>query len=100
MKTILKIWDFCAKFLCQHSSDKYVHFIIGLTVAFLVAYADVKIWHRETIIAFAIGFLTVFFIAPIKEICDIIRGGDFDLGDLFFSCLGGLFGAAMLYLAA
>jgi len=44
------------------------------------------------------GFLTACLIAPLKEICDFIRGERFDMGDVFFTVLGGFIGALMLYL--
>lgn len=98
MKKILKIWDNTAEWLCEFGAERWVHFVAGLMIAFFVALADVEIWNREGVIAFSTGFLTACFIAPLKEICDFFRGERFDMGDVFFTVLGGFFGAFMLYL--
>jgi len=95
MKKLLKIWNRAAEWLCGFGSDKWVHFVVGALLAFFAAWIDVEVWHREVPNAAFVGFLVPFFLAPIKEVIDFMRGGKFDGKDMLFSWIGGVAGALL-----
>lgn len=80
--------------LCSFTSDKYVHFIAGLLIAFVVASLDVLVFHREPLVAMAIGGLTGFFAGVVKEVVDFF-GGSFDAKDIVATTLGAILGMLM-----
>lgn len=70
--------------------DKWAHLAFSICISLVIAFADKKVFCREASVCAAIGCLSAFLIGVLKETCDFMRGGKFDLEDLladFYGCL-------------
>lgn len=102
MEKIVKIYDKIAEWLCSFGSDKWLHFIIGLLISYLMArLAEVLglcIRFENCHARYAmIGILVAGIAGAIKEIIDITRRKEGDEMDVRFTAIGGITGS-ILYL--
>lgn len=98
MKKILKVWDNFADWVCKFSGDKYVHLIVGLIIAFVFAWLLGVTTKGFPAINYAVCSVIAAGVAMLlKEVCDFMRGENFDGKDIVFGLIGGIIGA-LLYL--
>ena len=99
MKKLLEVWNKAAEWLCGFGSDKWVHFVVGAIISFLVA----SILMATTAGATALGtaFCGAFgaLIAGMgKEVADVFCNKDFSLSDIIFTAVGGVLGGVLFIL--
>lgn len=93
MKKILEAWDKMCKWLCSFGADRFLHLIVGLVFAVLVA-AIMRATTPgcyETAYAF-MGVVGAAVLMILKELVDFFRGEKFDGRDAAFGIVGGIIG--------
>lgn len=94
LRKVLNAYGKAAGWLCGFGSDKWLHFIVGLVIAFVVGcVASEPLWS-----AGLLGVLIAFVVGFAKEIADSFTGGNGDLVDVIFTTIGGLAGFGLLML--
>ncbi len=96
MKKVLEFWDKGCAWLCSFGADKYLHLIVGLVFAIVVA-AIIRATTPgcyETAYAF-MGVVGTAVVMILKEMLDFFRGGRFDGVDALFGVIGGVVGAML-----
>lgn len=80
-------------------TDKVIHLLVCAIIAQNVATYDVTIFHRETIVAAALGVIVAIFIGIGKEVVDFFRNGLFEFKDLKFDCYGAILGGLLAFIS-
>ena len=93
---ILDYYDKTANYLASFGSDKYLHFIIGIILSYLLAllFSLTNPGFHVAAYMFA-GFLGNGLCMLAKEIADFFREGMFDGKDIVFGILGGVLGSLL-----
>lgn len=68
--------------------DKWAHLAFSICISFVIAFADKKVFDRDTAVCAAIGCLSAIFIGIVKEVYDFLKGGQFDSKDLLADLIG------------
>ena len=96
MKKVFEIYDKVAQWLCSFGSDKYLHLLVGLVSAVLVALVMQATTPNCNVAACAsMGLIGAAVLMVIKELLNFFRGGRFDVKDIAFGLLGGLLGGLL-----
>ena len=90
------IYDRSANWLVKWGTDKYLHLIVCLLLAYITSGLLHLIFADKGACAVA-GFVFALCIGVLKEALDRSRGGKFDVTDLYFDAVGA-FLAMILYL--
>ena len=99
MKKILKIWNEAAEWLCGFGSDKWVHFIVGAIISFLVAWIFMATTAGATELGTAFcGAFGALIAGMVKEVADVFCHKDFSLSDVIFTAVGGVLGGILFIL--
>ena len=99
MKKLLEFWDNAAEWLCGFSSDKWVHFVVGAIISFLVAWILMATTAGATELGSAFcGAFGALIAGMGKEVADIFCNKDFSLSDVIFTAVGGVFGGILFML--
>lgn len=99
MKKLLKIYNRAAEWLCGFGSEKWVHFVVGAIISFLVAWIFMATTAGATDLGAAFSGAFGALIAGMgKEVADEFCDKDFSLGDVIFTTLGGVFGGILFML--
>lgn len=93
---MMNVFDKIARWLCKFESDKYVHLLVCLVLAFAIAHKSVDWGGAESGAAVIIGIGLSAGIAFVKEVIDFRTKGAADLRDLFFGIIGGVIGSLMI----
>ena len=94
MKRLLRFYDSAVAWLMHFGSDKYLHFIVGLLIAFFAAHILYCLVSYHLLSAL-FGIVLAMLIGIFKEELDEKRGGKFDIYDALFTSLGGVLGAIL-----
>lgn len=96
MKKIMEAWDKGCAWLCSFGADKYLHLIVGLAFAVVVAVVMRATTPGCYVSAYAfMGVVGAVVLMIIKELLDFFRGERFDGVDALFGVIGGVVGALM-----
>lgn len=96
MKKVFEIYDKVAQWLCDFTSDKYVHLLFGLLVSFAVAWVFILNTAGATKPVYAVcGVIASVFVGFIKEVVDFFRDKPFDGWDVLFTVVGCIIGAVL-----
>lgn len=96
MKKILRVYDKAAEWLCSFGGDRYVHLLVGLVFAVLVAVVMRATTPGCYVSAYAfMGVVGTAVVMILKEMLDFFRGGRFDVKDIAFGLVGGLLGGLL-----
>ena len=99
MKKLLKIYNRAAEWLCGFGSDKWVHFIVGAIISFLVAWIMMATTAGATALGAAFSGAFGALIAGMgKEVADEFCDKDFCVADVIFTAVGGVFGGILFML--
>ena len=99
MKKILKIWNEAAEWLCGFGSDKWVHFIVGAIISFLVAWIFMATTAGATALGSAFcGAFGALIAGMGKEVADEFCDQDFCVADVIFTAVGGVLGGILFIL--
>ena len=82
------------------NSDKLLHFIVCLLLAYNIALLDIVIFNRSPLVVSAVASVAVLVIGVIKELYDIFNGEEFDLHDLAADVVGLRVGVSMILVAS
>lgn len=80
-------------------ADKVIHLLVCAIIAQNVATYDVTVFHREAIVAAALGVIVAIFVGIGKEIVDFFRNGLFEFKDLKFDCYGAILGGLLAFIS-
>ena len=99
MKKLLKIWNKAAEWLCSFGSDKWVHFVVGTIISFLVAWILMATTAGATALGSAFcGAFGALIAGMGKEVADEFCDKDFCVADVIFTAVGGVFGGILFIL--
>lgn len=95
----MKLFDYydkTANYLAKFGSDKYLHFIVGIIISYLIAllFSYTNPGCHVTAYMFT-GILGTGLCMLAKEAIDFFRGGFFDIKDFLFGFLGGVLGSIL-----
>ena len=96
MTKIFKIYDRLAEWLCDFTSDKYVHLLAGLLITFFVSWLAALTTHGVANVECArCGFIIGVLVGITKEIIDAYREKPMDCADLLFTVFGCVLGSVL-----
>ena len=93
---MMNVFDKIARWLCKFESDKYVHLLVCLVLAFAIARKSVDWGGAESGAAVIIGIGFGSALAVVKEIVDLRRKDVADIRDLLSGVVGSLMGSLMI----
>ena len=86
MKKIIRYYDMAVARLCGYGSDKYLHLVAGVLIAYIVA---------EMTGYALVGMIAAALAGVGKETLDYIRHKPFEMADILFTCVGGAIGCML-----
>lgn len=92
MGKIIKIFNKAAMWLASWGTDKYLHLIAGLLIAYIVGEIADGVWWSAALV----GVLIATIVGFIKEIIDGWTSQSANLGDLMFTIIGGFMGMGLI----
>ena len=98
MKKMYEYYEKFAEWICSFTADKYVHFIVGLLIAYAAGRECVLLFRLEMASAFAVALTTAAICGIAKEASDKLLGKGLDYKDFLFTSVGGIIGALLLFL--
>lgn len=98
MKKMYEYYEKFAEWICSFTADKYVHFIVGLLIAYTVGRECVFLFHLEMTVAFTVALTVAAICGIAKEGSDSLLGKGLDFKDFLFTSVGGIIGALLLFL--
>ena len=99
MKKLLKIYNRAAEWLCSFGSDKWVHFVVGTIISFLVAWILMATTAGATDLGTAFcGAFGALVAGMGKEVAGEFCDKDFCVADVIFTAVGGVLGGILFML--
>lgn len=96
MTKIFKFYDKIAEWLCDFTSDKYVHLLAGLLISFFVSWLVTLTTPNALSVECArCGFIIGVLVGIAKEIIDAYREKPMDCADLLFTVFGCVLGSVL-----
>ena len=99
MKKVYETYQKVAEWICHFTGDKYVHFIVGLLLAYLLVHVGTGWLHSELLPAMFVCFIITAAIGVVKELADYLLKKGFDGVDMMATWVGAALGTLLCLLS-
>ena len=99
MKKVYETYQKVAEWICHFTGDKYVHFIVGLLLAYLLVHVGTGWLHSGLLPAMFVCFIITAALGVVKELADYLLKKGFDGVDMMATWVGAALGVLLCLLS-